>query len=262
MTVQDVMDVLFQLAPAELKEEWDNVGLLCGRSTAQVHKAIIALDATLCVLQEAAETGCDLLITHHPILFGEIREVSSNTPTGAALLYAAEHGIACVNLHTNLDCVFGGVNDVLAQWLSLRDYQLLQPRGRDAAGREYGYVRHGFIPSCSLPRFLSTVKEQLVCGSLRYADGGKEVHHVAVGGGACADQLYAVAAAGCDTYVTADVKYHQFLDAAALGLTLIDAGHFQTENPVCEVMYRHLKQSLPSLDICLSARHADVICFD
>ena len=261
MTVQDVVNVLFKLAPAELKEDWDNVGLLCGRASAEVHKALIALDASETVLREAAESGCDLVITHHPILFGEIREVSDSTPTGAALLFAAEHKIACINLHTNLDCVFGGVNDVLAQRLSLRDYKLLQPRGCDANNRVYGYVRHGFVSPCSLMEFLNLVKECLGCDAIRYVDGGKEVSHVAVGGGACADEIYAVAAAGCDTYVTADVKYHQFLDAAALGVSLIDAGHFQTENPVCDVIYQHLKQALPALDVNVSSRYADVIRF-
>ena len=261
MTVQDVLNALNKLAPFELKEEWDNVGLLCGRRSAEARKALIALDPTLEVLKEAAENGCDLLITHHPILFGAINEVSDASVTGAALLFAAEHGIACVNLHTNLDCVYGGVNEALAAQLMLEDSRLLSPRGVDQTGREYGYVRHGFVSPCTLGSFLDIVKKRLGCTALRYVDGKKEVNHVAVAGGACADEFRAVAEAGCDTFVTADVKYHQFMEAAALGVSLIDAGHFETENPVCDVLHRFLKRALPQLDVSLSERHADVISF-
>ena len=261
MTVQDVVNVLFQFAPCNLKEEWDNVGLLCGHGSAEVHKVLVALDPTIGVLREAAAIGCDMVISHHPVLFGSISAVSDCSPTGAALLFAAERGIACVNLHTNLDCVSGGVNDVLAERLSLQDCKLLAPRGCDEKGSEYGYSRHGSVVPCTLTSFLEHVKTRLGCKSLRYVNGGREVHHVAVAGGACADELYAAAAAGCDTFVTADVKYHQFLDAATLGVSLIDAGHFETENPICDVICRKLKQALPSIDVCLSKTHTDTIDF-
>ena len=261
MTVQDVLDVLFRLAPIELKEEWDNVGLLCGSRATRVEKALIALDPTLQVLHEAKETGCNLVITHHPILFGSIRELSDDSPTGKALLYSAENKISCVNLHTKLDCVSGGVNDVLAERLGLQDVSVLFPRGKDANGDMFGYVHSGTVAPCSLLVFLDYVKRQLGCTALRYVDGGSSVFCVAVGGGECADELHEVAAAGCDTFVTADVKYHQFLDAAALGLSLIDAGHFQTENPVCDYLLRRLSEELPQLSVQLSKKHSDVICF-
>ncbi|MBR3850370.1 MAG: Nif3-like dinuclear metal center hexameric protein [Oscillospiraceae bacterium] len=259
--VRDVLQKLYELAPANLREDWDNVGLLCGSDEQPVTKILVALDATMGVLQEAKERGCDLLVTHHPMLFGSVRAVNNSSVTGKELLFAARNAIACVNLHTNLDCVCGGVGDKLAQLLRLQDAALVAPRGTDEQGRPYGYVYGGTVDQTALPEFVEFVKCALGCTGLRYADGGKPVHRVAVGGGACGDEIPTVLAHGYDTFVTADMKYHMFLDAAQMGLNLIDAGHFQTENPICAVLCDYLRASFPNIETLLSETHADPICF-
>ena len=112
----------------------------------------------------------------------------------------------------------------------------------------------------SLPEFAALVKEKLACPGLRYADGGRTVRRVAVGGGACGDFIERVAGAGCDTFVTADLKYHQFQDAAVLGLNLIDAGHFETEDPVCDALLHRLAAAFRDVEL-LRSKHSDCILY-
>lgn len=259
--VSEIRDFLLTLAPESMKESWDNVGLLCGRSDGAVDTVLVALDPFPDVAAEAADCGAQLLLTHHPLIFGGIQSVTDESVVGRTLLFLIEHGIAAVNLHTNLDSVSGGVNDCLAAALGLRKVRVLAPAGVDAAGREYGLGRWGETDACALPDFLRLVRERLGCGGLRYADGGRPVRRVAVGGGACGEFMVRALALGCDTFVTADLKYNAFADAAALGLNLIDAGHFPTENPVCPVLAERLRAAFPELRVRLSERHGDVVKF-
>ena len=118
-------------------------------------------------------------------------------------------------------------------------------------------VRVGETDEQPLAEFLQTVKQALGCPGLRYVDGGKPVRRVAVGGGSCADGMLEAVAAGCDTFVTADVRYNQFWDAHDLGLNLIDAGHFYTENPVTRVLADTLKRAFPDISVKISETHTD-----
>jgi len=150
---------------------------------------------------------------------------------------------------------------VLAQVLGLKDIQVVEPAGTDEHGRPWGLLRMGNVDSCALSDFLAQVKDQLGCPGLRYVDGGKAVNKVAVGGGSCGSELMAAVNAGCDTFVTADVKYNQFWDAKEMGLNLIDAGHFYTENPVCRVLAEKIQDAFPEIQVVLSQNHADCAKF-
>ena len=252
-TVKEILDYCLSLAPKDWKEDWDNVGLLCGHADGQVRRCLVALDVTMAVAQEAAEWGAELIVSHHPLLFST-QALSDETPEGRLLLFLAEHRIAVVSLHTNLDSAPGGVNDVLAERLGLQNIRTFD-------GSEYGIGRIGSVPEQDLLTFARFVKERLGAGDVRYADGGKPVNRVAVGGGSCMDFLPQALEAGCDTFVTGDVKYHQFQQAAALGVNLIDAGHFPTEDPVCEVLCGILAAKFPGIAVKKSAIHADCVKF-
>lgn len=251
-SVHDIEQALYELAPRELAAEWDNVGLLAGRRDRAVHKVLVSLDVTAAVVEEARQWGAELIAAHHPVIFHPVKRVTDQDPAGEILLRLAEHGIAAVCMHTNLDAARGGVNDALAAALQLEEVAPLEGGG--------GIVRTGRLPRpVSVPDFLFAVQEALGAGGLRCTDGAKPISRVAVGGGACGEFLWAAAAAGCDAFVTADVKYNQFLDAAALGLTLVDAGHFPTEDVVCPVLARHLSERFPELAVRKSASHREVI---
>lgn len=256
-TIRDIYKVLFDFAPAGMKLDWDNVGLACGHFDAAVRKILVALDPMPDVFEEAKARGCELVVTHHPLLFEGVKQVNSDSYAGKCLLYLIENGIAVMNLHTNLDCCPGGVNDVLAQKLELENVELLNPMGTDRQGRPYGLLRTGTVREQSAAQFASFVKTALSCPGVRFADAGKRVVRVAVGGGSCGSELDAVLAAGCDTFVTADLKYNHFEEAKYRGLNLIDAGHFETENPVCEVLERILREAFPEIPVFRAQKHAD-----
>lgn len=258
--VKDILEFINTLAPVYMKEDWDRVGLNCGHLDQEVSTVLVALDPFEDVCREAKEAGAQLLITHHALLW-EPGFITDDTEQGKNTLYLIENKIAHINAHTNLDCAPGGVNDILAKKLDLQGIRVIDPKGTDEKGQSYGLLRMGTVQKQTLESFLAAVKRNLGCEGLRYVDGGLAVGKVAVGGGACASELSAVAKAGCDTFVTADVKYNQFWDAKALGINLIDAGHFHTENPVTAHLATALGEVFPDLQVIVSENHTDCAKF-
>ena len=251
-TVYEIEQSLYDWAPRELAEDWDNVGLLVGSGAREVSRVLIALDVTEWVAQEAIERGADLIVAHHPLMnctWHKVQNVLDNNAQGRLIQTLIKHDISAICMHTNLDAADGGVNDVLAKALGLEGLSMLN---EEKIGRVGTLKREK-----RLEEFLPDVVQYLGCQGLRYRDGGKPVHKVAVGGGACAEYIPQVIALGCDTFVTADVKYHDFLDAN--GLNLIDAGHFETENPVCTAVQAYLADKFPSLETVISTSHRSVI---
>ena len=254
-TVGGIESTLFQLAPRDLAMEWDNVGLLVGDCGKEVHHVLIALDVTRGTAEEAARIGAELIVAHHPVMnchWSPVQTLRDDSQQGQLLLKLIRDGTAAICMHTNLDAAQGGVNDALALRLGLEQVEALE--GGD------GIARTGLLPEAmALPDFLALVRKRLQPNGIRFVDGGRPVRRVAVGGGACGEYFAAAAAAGCDAFVTADVKYNQFLDAAGLGLSLLDAGHFPTEDVVCPVLEHFLRERFPTLAITKSTSHRELI---
>ena len=251
-SVNEIFEYLCTLAPLELQMEFDNTGFLIGRRQAEIHKVILALDITEAVIDEALEEGAELIVSHHPIIFHKLKSVSDDF-SDDRVLRMAENGLAAICMHTNLDIAAGGVNDILLH--------LLGAEGEEALDRD-GCGRIGYLPEpVALPDFLQQVKTALHADMLRYCSAGLPVHHLAVMGGAGGDSLQTAWEKGCDTYVTSDIKYHQFLDAQQLGINLIDADHFYTENPVISVLAEKLSAQFSDVDFTVSKRHRAVIAF-
>lgn len=259
-TVSDILQFVNTLAPGYMKMDWDNVGLLCGDPQKTVKKILVALDPFESVCKEAKAVGADLLVTHHPVIFQALKSITTQTAVGRSLLFLCQNGISAINAHTNLDCAPGGVNDMLASRLGLANIQVLNPTGTDENGHPWGLLRTGEV-SMELDAFLSHVKQSLGAPMLRCTKAANRVRKVAVGGGACAGSLYEVHRAGCDTFVTADVKYNQFWDARDLSINLIDAGHFYTENPVCAHLAEKLQAAFPEVVVEISKNHTDCMEF-
>ena len=261
-TVADILKYIESIAPPYMMESWDNVGLLCGRKDREVKKILVALDPFRNVIDEAIDEKCELIVTHHPLIFRDkIMALNEDTETTRNLLTLVENGIAAINAHTNLDLAPDGINDILAATLGLENIEVVDPEGEDAQGRPYGLLRCGTVAEQSLPAFLASVKKNLGCDGLRYVDGGKPVRKVAVGGGSCADYMQAALAAGCDTFVTADIKYNQFRTGYELGLNLIDAGHFHTENPTMPILAAKLRLAFPEVEVKLAENHSECMKF-
>ena len=262
-TVREIYQYLDGLAPFSLQMDFDNAGFLVGRGDRQVARLLVSLDITEEVVAEAAELGCQLIVSHHPVIFFPAKSITDSDPTGRTLLSLTERQIAAVCAHTNLDAVHGGVNDALAQKLGLVQIEQLKQDGVDASGRPYGIGRVGNTAGIPMyaPAFAAFVKEALGANGVRYVDARSPVRRVAVGGGACADMLKDALAMGCDTFVTADVKYNGFLDAKALGVNLIDAGHYPTEQVVVPVLAKWLESGFPKVEVLTTQRHKEVFSY-
>lgn len=261
VSVKQIHQLIQEKAPFELQMGFDNSGFLVGRGERLVNRVLVALDITEPVIEEAIRYGAQLIIAHHPVIWGGAKTVTDETVMGRKLLLMAEHGIAAICAHTNLDAVEDGVNDALAVKLGLSDIGQLHQDGVDRQGRPYGIGRVGTVPTQSLYDFALSVKQILGSNGIRLVDGGKPVHTVAVGGGSCGNMLQDAIAQGCDTFVTSDVKYDGFLDAKALGINLIDAGHYPTENVICPVLKEWVEDAFPEVDVIISGCHKEVFSY-
>mgnify|MGYP000657603150 FL=1 len=256
-TVAQIEQALFQLAPKDLAFDWDNVGHLEGSPDQEVQRVLVALDVTENVVSEAEKLGCQLIVSHHPLMNvrwhqAEMQTLRPDRYLGRLLRRLVKADISVISMHTNLDIAPGGVNDALAEALRIEDPGPMP-------GDETGLCRVGRLRNpVKLSDFAGEVCKALHANGVRYA-GDRPVEYIAVGGGACGDYEDAAIAAGCDVFVTSDLSYHQFLDAAGKGIRLIDAGHFPTENPVCTVLAEYLRGRFPGLTVTKSASHREVI---
>jgi putative NIF3 family GTP cyclohydrolase 1 type 2 len=173
-----------------------------------------------------------------------------------------EHKISAICMHTNLDIVSGGVNDALAAIAGLSVIGPLADGGIDQSGKIYGIGRTGKLGrKMPMSEFLAFLKNALHTNGLRYYDSGRPVYHVAVGGGSCGEYLEEAVKLGCDTFLTADIKYDSFLDARYYQLNLIDGDHFCTENVVTPVLLRWLSKAFPDLNVQISKSHGQTVQF-
>ena len=254
-TARQIEQALDGWAPYELAHDWDNVGLLMGDPEKEIHRVLVALDITEDVVEEALSEGAELIVAHHPLMnckWLPVQTLREDTPQGRLLRKMVREDLCAICMHTNLDAAEGGVNDALLEALKLVEPGPLS---------EEGVGRTGQLPGepADLAGFAAHVANALGCNGLRYADAGRPVFRVAVGGGACSSLIGNAIDAGCDTFVTADLSYHNFLDARAMGINLIDAGHFPTEDVVCPVVVDALQEWFPDLTVKKSTSHREVI---
>ena len=260
--VRDIYDYLNAIAPVSLKMDFDNVGLLVGDYEAEAGRCLLALDITVEVIQEAKNIGAELIVSHHPLIFGSIKSVTADDLTGRKIIELIKNDISAICMHTNLDIAQGGVNDALMNALGASVSSYLEPCGSDAEGNEIGCGRIGELKSeTEFAEFLCVCKQALNAGGLRYHDAGKKVKKLAVMGGAGGSGIALAKAQGCDTYVTSDIKYNGFLDAKELGINLIDADHFCTENVVIPVLAQKLSKEFTVTEFIVSSVHKQTVRF-
>lgn len=261
-SVKEIRDYFDEIAPYDMKLDFDNVGLLVGFCDAEVTKAVAALDITDDVIEEAVSLGAQLIVSHHPLIFDPLKRVTDDDTKGKKIIRMLTNGISAICLHTNMDTAEGGVNDRLMAALGAEVTGLLAPHGAHPDGSPYGISRLGKLKSpVEFDEFLARTKQRLHCNGLRYVDGGKPVEYIACCGGAGGSDMMKAYAAGCDTYVTADLKYDHFLLAKELGLNLIDADHFCTENVVVPYFKEQLAGRFPEIDVTISKVHKQTIQF-
>ncbi len=245
--VKEIRDYLDGRVPFSTKLDFDNVGLLAGEPDREVRRVLCALDVTLEVIEEAAALGAELIVAHHPLIFHALKSVCSDELVGRRIYALARSGISAICLHTNLDAAVGGVNDALMNALGCTD---VRPLGGDGAMPRIGALKTN--KPMTTAEFLAHTKRALGANGLRYVDGGREISVVGCCGGSGSDFLEEALEAGCDAFVTGDVKHDRFLAAAEYGISLVDAGHFSTENVVVPRLRQMLLEGFPALDVRLT----------
>lgn len=231
-TVKNIYDFIDSIAPFEKQCEWDNSGLLIGNSCREISKIGVVLDITADAVKYASERGIELIISHHPVIFKPVRSFLD----GDVSYMLATNGISAICAHTSLDCADGGVNDVLAETLGFKNPVPLTDSGETAM------IRKVVIDETEADALAMLVADRLSTG-VQLADCGKTIDTVALCGGGGGDFIHAVAESGCDAYITGEAKHHEFLAAYELGVTLIAAGHFETENPVVAVLANKIREN-------------------
>ena len=248
-TVRQMLDIVNEIAPFELAEPWDNVGLLAGSPDARVEKVLCALDLRMEVLREAVDKGCQLIVTHHPILFRGRKNLAETDAEGRLLCALIRSGIAMIAAHTNFDNACPGVNDALAAALGLEDVEPLESG-----------MRIGQVKNTDFGMFCKRAREALRGPVRCYGAPDRPVNCVAVLGGAGEDYAAIAKSAGADVYLTGEMAYHKALDAADNGLMIVEAGHAATEYPAISNLAGGLQKAADAVqyDICVLQSEAEL----
>jgi dinuclear metal center YbgI/SA1388 family protein len=242
MTVKDLYKRLEARIPRELAEPWDNDGLMCcADSLQEIHKVILTLDVTEDVVDYAIETGVDLIISHHPLIFRPLTSISEDNHVARKVIKLLENNVTVMSFHTRLDKVSGGVNDHLCKVLGIED---TVPFGEGDLGR-IGYIPEERL----LDDFALHVKECLEADVVRVSDALNPVRHVAVVGGDGKSYVKDAIVLGADTYISGRIGYNVMEEASEMGINLIEAGHYFTEQPITEFLRDLLYSFDPALSI-------------
>ena len=251
-TTNDIYAEMQRYAPLELAESWDNPGLLvdCGR---EVSRVLVTLDITPEVVEEAAAGGCELIVSHHPVIFSPLKKL---TPRDVSF-QLVQKGISAICMHTNLDAAEGGVNEVLAGIFGMKNLETFADGcGRvgeielnSVKGLAY-QVQKELASRCNLPENGPAVQIKLV-------DNGRMVKRLAVISGAGGSMFEDALAVGADCLLTGEANHHAAMDAVRLGLSLVAAGHYATEFPVCAAIADRLHAAFPELEVRVSGENRD-----
>lgn len=252
MKCSTILEELERLAPASCACDWDNVGLLAGDPAREVHTVYLALDATDEVIAEAIRAKAELLITHHPLIFGGIRQVTTEDFIGRRIWTMARQNMAYAAMHTNFDvCVMA---ELAADRLGLRDAMVLEETGT-APGTDTpcGIGRTGRLAQpMTLEQCGSLVKERFGLEGVHiFGDLQKTVSRVSVCPGSGKSEIPLAVKQGADVLITGDIDHHSGIDAVAQELCVIDAGHYGLEHIFVEYMAQYLGEKLPELDVAV-----------
>ncbi len=250
--LENILEIIEEIAPRRLAEAWDNPGLQVGGRDHPVGRILISLDPTLEAVQEASRIKADLLLTHHPLIFKPVSSIQPDLYPGNVLHKAVLNRIAVASAHTNLDAARGGINDLLAGLLGLEEVQVLDVR--DDPCPEEGIGRVGTLPDPSpLSDVVAHVKRVLGVSTVGVVGRAEKIlHSAAVVGGSGGGMVPFAGKRGADVLITGDIGHHDALNALSHGVAVIDAGHFHTEKAAMKEFRGSFKTRLEA------AGHGDI----
>ena len=245
MKVSDVIGAVEAVAPLHLQDDFDNSGLQVGFPGTSVHRVLTCLDVTEDIVKEASERDCDMIVSHHPLLFHPLRQVSCATYQQRCVVEALARGIAVYSAHTSLDNAPGGINHRLASIIGVHGLQWLVPKpGTDGGSGVIGTLDEPLSDS----EFLGKLKALFGVECLRHtAPSGRMVNTVAICGGSGAFLLKDARALGADAFVTGEFHYHDFFESE--GVLLAELGHYQSEKCAVQLLADIIGSALPGLDV-------------
>ncbi|MBQ9451244.1 MAG: Nif3-like dinuclear metal center hexameric protein [Bacteroidales bacterium] len=255
MKLREIIAALERLAPLRLQDEWDNSGLQVGFPEAEVSKALVCLDVTEEIVKEAVDNGCNLIVSHHPLIFKALRQVSDATYQQRCVVHALASGISIYSAHTSLDNAPGGVNHRIAGKLGLQQLRWLCPKEGEDAGS--GLV--GELPAPERDTdFLARVQDTFGVECLLHsAPDGREIRRVALCGGAGAFLMRDAVRAGADCFLSGEFHYHDYFENQ--GVLLAELGHYQSEQFTQDLLLEYLTASCPGLRVCKTALNTNPI---
>ena len=255
MKLREIIAALERLAPLRLQDEWDNSGLQVGFPEAEVSKALVCLDVTEEIVKEAVDNGCNLIVSHHPLIFKALRQVSDATYQQRCVVHALASGISIYSAHTSLDNAPGGVNHRIAGKLGLQQLRWLCPKEGEDAGS--GLV--GELPAPERDTdFLARVQDSFGVECLLHsAQDGREIRRVALCGGAGAFLMRDAVRAGADCFLSGEFHYHDYFENQ--GVLLAELGHYQSEQFTQDLLLEYLTASCPGLRVCRTALNTNPI---
>ena len=245
MTVKDILNCITEIAPLHWQESYDNAGLQVGDLNAEAYKALICLDITEAIVDEAIAKKCDLIVSHHPLIFRGLKHLTPETYIERAVMKAVKHDIAMISMHTNLDNSYLGVSRVLADRLGLKNLNLLQPSESEPEVCGAGMIGE-FDTAMEEKDFLQLVAETIGSPCLRHSVlTGRKIQKVALCGGSGSPFMPDALRQKVDAYLTADIKYHDFFVPEG-NVLLVDGGHFETEQFTKELICELIRKKFPT----------------
>ena len=257
--VNNIIKEMELLAPTYLKEDFDNVGLMVGDKNKEVKKVLLALDCTLKVIEEAKKENVELIITHHPLIFKRPSSITTDTLQGKKIIELIKNDISLYSSHTNLDSVENGLNDTIVSILGFDNFKILEKNKRDDKAGLGRIV--SLNESIQLEDLISKIKKSLNINNLRVVKGKDKVNKIAIINGSGQDFIGKAVALGADCIITGDTTYHFASDYKEREISILDVGHFASEQITFFNVMENLKEKFKDVEFITSTVEEDPFSF-
>lgn len=255
--VRDIIKEIEIIAPKNLKEDFDNVGLMVGDKEKEVLKVLLALDCTLDVIEEAKQNKVDLIITHHPLIFKRPSNITTGTLQGKKIIELIKNDISLYSSHTNLDSVEGGLNDVIVELLGYESSEVLE-KNNTTNNTNSGLGRIIRLDhEISLNSLLDKVKKELGIKNFRIVKGKDKIDTIAIINGSGQDFIGKAISKGANCIITGDTTYHFASDYKEMGVSIIDIGHFSSEWKAFIKVMEKLEEKFHGIEFIVSSKSED-----
>ena len=247
MKIAEVTKLIEDFAPLSIQESWDNAGMQVGNSQAEATGALLCLDVTEAIVEEAVKKGINLIITHHPLLFRGLKSITGKTIVERVVIKAIKSDVTIYSAHTNMDSAWGGVSHLIAKKIGLENVEVLCPQSGNA---EVGLGVVGNLQHIeNALEFMDRVKKVFAVKTVRYSgDVSKPIRRVAICGGAGSEFVRDAMDCDADVLITGDIKYHEFMSGSE-GLLLVDIGHYESECFIKELFNEIITKKIPNFAV-------------